>query len=124
MPELAELALSAKFINDISVTLPYTHAEVPENSKVKCDLSNLPPLFTLSAESRGKELLLHISNYEEKLLLTMGMSGTWMYLDRRNLVFHGKELLKHARLSFVTPTGGMLFLYDIRHFAKWKWSKG
>jgi formamidopyrimidine-DNA glycosylase len=117
MPELPELFLMSKFINDISMNIAYTHIEIPSDSKVKCDFDDLPSLFTISSESRGKELLISFSNYDKKLSMTMGMSGTFMYVDRKlQLAF--PSLLKNIRFAFITASGSKLALVDHRRFAK------
>lgn len=124
MPEWGEIKLMSDFINKYCSSIQFTHYELPENSKVKCDLENkFPSLFTIQSDTRGKELMLSFSNTENKLLFSMGMSGTWAYLNRRTFLFSEDKLLNYIRLSFVTPTGGKLVLIDHRRFAKWKWGK-
>jgi endonuclease VIII-like 1 len=73
--------------------------------------------FYISAESRGKELMLTITDkYSEnftKLLMTMGMSGHFSFTNTASEP-------KHAHLMFYTDDGTTLSFVDVRRFGKWK----
>lgn len=123
MPELAEVKLVSDFINDISHNNNYVRAYTAEGCKVTTDLSVFPGIFNLSSSSRGKELMIEAPQVEKKLLINLGMSGTWAYLSRE-ATMEGHPALKHARLIFESATGGILFMHDQRHFGKWRWVDG
>ena len=88
-------------------------------------------VFTIAeAKSRGKELMITLemvggdlhNSVQQKLLVTLGMSGSWIYVrkDSPNL----EKALKHSHLRFITTHGNYLMLNDVRRFAKWKWAEG
>lgn len=120
MPELAELKLTADFINKFAENNIFT--EISKNPIHK-GLSLDKPFssFKISAESRGKELLLYIkdtnSDLQQNLLMTMGMSGHFSYT-------YTKDEPKHAHLKFRTNKGTSLSFVDVRRFGKWKWTNG
>ena len=61
MPELAELKLTADFVNQSSKGMIYTRVE--KNSEHKGEELNIPfKYFTIIAESRGKEMVLYIKD--------------------------------------------------------------
>ena len=75
MPELAEVRLTADYVN--RMVSEKTFLEVRKNPSHKGKLFEHPDSFRISAVSRGKEfkLLLEHSGGTEHLLMTMGMSG-------------------------------------------------
>ena len=117
MPELAELKLTAEYVNSASKREKFVTVKKSKVHKgVDVDLPNWRK-FTISAESRGKELLLTLKDADSKetetILMTMGMSG---YFEVTNT---GKEN-KHAHLIFYTDDGVSLSFVDVRRFGKWK----
>jgi|688.fasta_scaffold16082_10 endonuclease VIII-like 1 len=129
MPELAELAIMSDFVNKISESVIFEKLEKSEVSKVKTDLSEMNfSQFTVSAKSRGKEMILEFFKYSstdtvpfhKKLLMTMGMSGNWKA---------GKEVPKHSHLYMrghlkSDPSQQVyLCMVDVRRFAKWTWKE-
>ena len=78
MPELAELKLTADYINESAGGLKYKTIEKNPVHKGK-DVEKPFDNFEITAESRGKELVLNFicpeSKQKEKLFMTMGMSG-------------------------------------------------
>jgi endonuclease VIII-like 1 len=120
MPELAELKLTADFINKFAEN--NTFIEISKNPIHK-GLSIDKPFssFTITAESRGKELLLYLQDIKSEkqrvLLMTMGMSGHFSYTYTR-------DEPKHAHLRFRTDKGTSLSFVDVRRFGKWKWTSG
>ena len=123
MPELAELKLTADYINESASGLKYKTIEknpVHKGEEVNKPFNN----FEITAESRGKELVLNFlcpeSKKEEKLFMTMGMSGHF------SQTYTGDEK-KHAHLKFRATNGTTLSFVDVRRFGKWKfkqnWSK-
>ncbi len=117
MPELAELRLTADFINKSANGLKFVNIKknpVHKGSEVVAPFE----YFNLSAESRGKELILTIkdadSNEKKSLLMTMGMSGHFAHTKT------GKEK-KHSHLMFHEKDGTTLSFVDVRRFGKWKW---
>ena len=118
MPELAEIKIMSEYINNVCEGEDFTSISVsPEVSK---RLSLIQPtelqIFSISAQSRGKELLLTLKSgiNEYKLSVAMGMSGHWALAD-------SWDSPKHTHLKFNTVSGRSLCLIDARRFARWKW---
>ena len=132
MPELAEVKIMGDFVNYVAGReLFFDSIEKSPVSKVKTELDVFEGnVFKLGARTRGKEMLLEFSPVGEKinkipkrlLYVTMGMSGSFVYLrkDSERL----EEVLKHAHLRIRTVKGNFLVLHDVRRFAKWKWAEG
>jgi len=93
MPELAEVRLTADYVNKMVQGKKFTG--VRKNPSHKGKLFEHPDLFQISAVSRGKEfkLLLEHDGGTEHLLMTMGMSGYF------TLTPFGEEV-KHSHLMF------------------------
>ena len=109
MPELAEIKLTADYINKVSNS--YLYIGVEKNSKHKCiDITIPSHSFTITAQSRGKELSLQCGNVSIKL--TLGLTGYF------TLVLTGKEP-KHTQLFFYRSDGYTLCFVDVRRFGKW-----
>ena len=129
MPECAEVKIMSDFINHIvGQEAFFEKIEKSPVSKVKTDLEVFNGgVFTLTAKSRGKEMMLTLEQIGgdvngpniKKLFVTLGMSGNWAYVrkDSKNI----EQVLKHSHLRFITTRGNYLVLHDIRSFAKWKW---
>jgi len=123
MPELAELRITAKFINEFSNGLTFSRIQKSQVSK-NLDISTPFKSFKILAESRGKELLLTLYTVEEKLklLMTMGMTGMFR-------LAHTGEEPKHSQLIFYSdPTQDgefySLCYVDVRRFGKWRIAEG
>lgn len=76
MPELSEVRIMSDFINEKSTNKKFIKA-------YHVAKGNVPSLFidhefTLNSSSRGKELKIHIDNYE--IYVFMGMNGNWKYV--------------------------------------------
>jgi endonuclease VIII-like 1 len=117
MPELAELRLTADYINHNSRGMKFVN--ILKNPVHKGLLLEQPfSSFSITAVSRGKELKLTLhddnSNKSKNLLMTMGMSGHFSYSKTGNEP-------KHAHLKFNTNQGTTLSFVDVRRFGKWKW---
>lgn len=115
MPELAELRLTADYINQESENRIFYGVKknpVHKGKEVKVPFNE----FTISAESRGKELMLKItqvnSSYQVKLLMTMGMTGYFDWIA-------SGTVSKHSHLRFQSENGSLDFV-DVRRFGKWK----
>lgn len=131
MPELSEIKIMADFINAVTNEEKFFCAvEKSAVSKVKTELDPFGgAVFTLNAESRGKELMLHLEmiggdingNSKKNLLCTMGMSGNWVYIrkDAPQL----EQAFKHGHLRIQSTRGNWLIMHDVRRFAKWRWSE-
>ena len=121
MPELAELRLTADYINACSQgdgpRIHYISIEKnPAHKGTHCITPENPgEYFSLSAKSRGKELLIYIhkDNNITPIRMTMGMSGHF------ELTNTGQES-KHAHLKFYRKDGTTLSFVDVRRFGKWK----
>lgn len=119
MPELAEVKLTADYVNKMCEGK--TFARVRKNPDHKGKLFEHPDSFGITAVSRGKEfkLLLKHKGGEESLLMTMGMSGYF------KLTPTGEEI-KHSHLMFDATDGTTLSFVDVRRFGKWgfgDWNK-
>ena len=119
MPELAEVKLTADYVN--RMVAEKTFFEVRKNPSHKGKLFDHPESFKISAISRGKEfkLLLEHSGGTEHLLMTMGMSGYFKVTPT------GEEI-KHSHLMFDSEDGTTLSFVDVRRFGKWSfndWNK-
>jgi endonuclease VIII-like 1 len=119
MPELAEVKLTADYVN--RMVAEKTFFEVRKNPSHKGKLFDHPESFKISAVSRGKEfkLLLEHSVGTEHLLMTMGMSGYFKVTPT------GEEI-KHSHLMFDSEDGTTLSFVDVRRFGKWSfndWNK-
>lgn len=123
MPELAELRLTAEYINQVAKGKTF-HAIRKNPAHKWLDISkDVDFPFTIEAKSRGKELMLEITtspdfatedNLQVKhLMMTMGMAGHFKWLEPG-------EMEKHAHLIFRTDDGALAFV-DVRRFGKWNW---
>lgn len=121
MPELAEIKIMAEYINEVCQDEDFTSISV--SPEVYKRLSIVQPselqIFSISAEARGKELLLTLSSgiYKHLISASMGMSGHWQAAK----IF---DIPKHTHLKFNAISGKALCLVDARRFARWKWSEG
>ena len=117
MPELAELRLTADYVNKSANGLKFVGIKKNPVHKGK-DIEVPFKFFKISAESRGKELMLTLSDDDSSekrhLLMTMGMSGHFAHTNT------GREK-KHSHLMFVEKDGTTLSFVDVRRFGKWKW---
>ena len=117
MPELAELRLTADYINKSANGLKFVNIKKNPVHKGK-DIEVPFKFFRISAESRGKELMLTLKDNDSKeqrhLLMTMGMSGHFAHTNT------GGEK-KHSHLMFIEKDGTTLSFVDVRRFGKWKW---
>lgn len=123
MPELAELRLTADYIN--KVVKGKTFHAVKKNPAHKCPeiATDINSPFVIEAKSRGKELMIQISTAPEfatpenmevrHLMMTMGMSGHFKWIKDNSTE-------KHSHLIFETGEGALHFV-DVRRFGKWKW---
>lgn len=116
MPELAELKFTADYVNENSKGI--TYVSIKKNPEHKCEDIEVPfEEFTVSAESKGKELTVFIKDRHSTesfpIRMTMGMSG---YFKLTNT---GNEP-KHSHLKFYRKDGTTLSFVDVRRFGKWK----
>jgi len=116
MPELAELRLTADYINKASEGRTYTG--VKKNPQHKGEMFEVPfEKFNIQAMSRGKELIVYLYDYNSDEVLpvrwTMGMAGHF------RLSKTGDEN-KHAHFMFMSEDNHTLSFVDVRRFGKWK----
>lgn len=123
MPELAELRLTADYINKTAHGLKFE--SVHKNPEHKCEDLNIPfRKFKIKAQSRGKEIVVGILDCDSDQIIpirwTMGMSG---YFAMTNTA----QERKHSHIKFNTDDGTTLSFVDVRRFGKWKqgvwWNK-
>ena len=116
MPELAELRLTADYINTAAHGLKFE--SVNKNPQHKCEDLDIPfRKFKIKAQSRGKEIVVGILDCDSDKIIpirwTMGMSG---YFAMTNTA----QEHKHAHIKFNTDDGTTLSFVDVRRFGKWK----
>lgn len=118
MPELAELRLTADYVNIAARGRAFR--SIGKNPEHKGEaLPQQDAEFTISAQSRGKELMLFLktSKSETRLLMTMGMAGHFAWVGKN------EQLPKHTHLWFSGDSGSLCFV-DVRRFGKWKIASG
>jgi endonuclease VIII-like 1 len=118
MPELAEIKIMADFINLACRERNFTSISFSE-SAMNRKLGIVQPtdlqIFSITAESRGKELMLSLIQGGEvfmKISCSMGMSGHWA-------LCHRDAVPKHTHMKFNTVDQHSLCLVDTRRFARW-----
>ena len=117
MPELAELKFTSDYVNQVSEGMIYVG--VKKNPIHKCeDISHEyfdNQEFTITSESRGKEMILTMSRDGVNLPIqfTMGMTGHFKVANT------GQEP-KHTHVFFYRSDGTTLCFVDVRRFGKWK----
>lgn len=119
MPELAEVRLTSDFVNKVSEGKIF-HS-VWKNPVHKGEAFQIDFPFEVRSESRGKEMMLEISESSlfsfntpkvKTLMMTMGMGGHFEWAKKGTKI-------KHTHLSFVSDEGELAFV-DVRRFGKWK----
>jgi len=116
MPELAELKLTADYINKSCNGRVFDAVKknpVHKGNSIEITFKR----FNIQALSRGKELVVYIYDYNSNKVMpirwTMGMSGHF------RLSKTGEEN-KHAHIMFTSTDGYTLSFVDVRRFGKWK----
>jgi len=119
MPELAEIKIMSDYINKVCSNEDFTSISFSESASNR-GLGIVQPsdlqIFSITAESRGKELILSLIQGDHpfmKIRCSMGMSGHWALSNR-------DDRPKHTHLLFNTISQKSLCLVDTRRFAKWK----
>jgi endonuclease VIII-like 1 len=119
MPELAEIKIMADFINSACEKKDFTSIAFSESAMSR-KLGIVQPtdlqIFRITAESRGKELVLSLIQGGEvfmKIGCSMGMSGHWA-------LCHRDYMPKHTHMKFSSIDNYSLCLVDTRRFARWK----
>lgn len=115
MPELAELKLTSDYVNRMSEGKIFRG--ILKNPEHKGKDIEFTPSFRITSFSRGKEMMLRLSDIESdlssNLMMTMGMSGFFKWTDPGQMV-------KHAHLNFHSNLGTLSFV-DVRRFGRWEW---
>lgn len=118
MPELAEIKLTADYINQAVHGKVFEGIEknpIHKGSHIILPFKNKG--FKIQAKSRGKELLLELIELNTgkiyPIRMNMGMSGHF------RLTKKGRED-KHAHLKFNAVEGTTLSFVDVRRFGSWK----
>jgi endonuclease VIII-like 1 len=121
MPELAELKLTADYVNSVVVDRTFHSIVKNPEHKWKDIRNDIDFGFSITAEARGKELRLVLTESAispgqniKSLMMTMGMGGRFQWVPEG-------ESVKHTHLSFLSACGGHLAFVDIRRFGKWNW---
>ena len=126
MPEGPELHLSAVFINRACENLIFSGKTIRNPIHKSDEIIWDEPEYTIRAESRGKELMLHLFAVNSKdskkktelkstsIQFRFGMSGKFEYT-------RADDLKKHSHLQFLTkdePKMALSFV-DYRRFGRW-----
>lgn len=115
MPELAELKLTSDYVNRMSEGVIFK--KIRKNPVHKGKDIEFFPDFTIKSLSRGKEIMLVLCDLEtgqrSNLMMTMGMSGFFKWLDPG-------QIAKHSHLNFESESGSLSFI-DVRRFGRWNW---
>lgn len=124
MPEGPELRINAMFINNVCSGRMFSgqpmRSSVSKNPEVEWD----SPEYTISSESRGKELALFLrcqkSDRKMRILFRFGMSGKFTFTEINSIP-------KHAHLQFCSIPGKLevdepqvLSFVDVRRFGSWR----
>lgn len=119
MPELAEIKIMADYINQVCKSEDFTSISVSESASNR-GLGIIQPsdlqIFSISAESRGKELILSLiqgGSIFMKISCSMGMTGHWKLSNT-------DDRPKHTHMVFNAVSRNALCLVDTRRFARWK----
>lgn len=127
MPELADIILMTALVNKEAAN--HTFKRCFKSSVHRCREVQIPVSwssgFTVSAKSRGKEMMLTLQDASAKspsastlilLLFHMGMTGTWNLLDSDDVA----SLPKHAHFMLVRDDGKCLAHIDVRRLGGWE----
>lgn len=115
MPELAELRLTADYINEHSVGKTFKRQIDKTPGHKQPSIQGPSDTFTISAESRGKELKLTLKGISQSTTLMMGMGMVGVFKFTKT----GDEP-KYSHLKFYTSDGYTLCFVDVRRFGRWK----
>jgi len=134
MPEGPELRIAANFINQVASKHLFTGKVIKSDLATKlCEVPFEAETYSLQAESRGKELKVHLDPQNDDtqkkskkkksqdlpeqsvkhVLFRFGMSGCFKLTSV-------KEIPKHAHLRFFSKDGeNVLSFVDYRRFGRW-----
>ena len=132
MPEGPELHLASKFVNEVSERRLFAGSVQKSAVSKSCDVAFSSPAYSITSESRGKELALTLACQKDarnqlRLLFRFGMSGRFTFGP-------ATELHKHAHLNFFTSAAAatgdcagavfVLSFVDPRRFGSWQVTGG
>ena len=131
MPEGPELHLASKFVNEVSEGRLFSGPVQKSAVSKSCDVEFSSPCYSITSESRGKELALTLSCQKDaqnqlRLLFRFGMSGRFAFGP-------ATQLHKHAHLNFFTSATAngdsadavfVLSFVDPRRFGSWQVTGG
>lgn len=129
MPEGPELYKAAQFLNKIASSHTFTSVRLLQSpSPARPQVPWTAPHFSLSANSRGKEIRITLQedpdnkakSYEPQVLnvlLSFGMTGRFAFTKRA-------DVQKHSMLMFDTTDDHTFSFVDSRHFGRWSLSDG
>lgn len=132
MPEGPELQLASKFVNEVSEGRLFGGPVQKSLVSKSCDVDFTSPAYSITSESRGKELALTLSCQKDarnrlRLLFRFGMSGRFVFGP-------ATDLHKHAHLNFFTAaataasdSAGAVYVLsyvDPRRFGSWQVTDG
>jgi endonuclease VIII-like 1 len=125
MPEGPELRMNAKFINNVCEGMVFCGQPIRSPVSKSPEIDWESPLYTISSESRGKELALFlhckkVDTRKTRILFRFGMSGKFTFTG-------ADRVPKHAHLQFRTVPGKtedekaqVLSFIDTRRFGSWR----
>lgn len=116
MPELAEIKCAADYINTVCSKLIFSDT-LKGKSRLP-DIKIPTTQYKIRAESRGKELKLHITDIDNNhifnIMFGFGMSGDFKLYNSDT-----KYIPIICRFNFIYD-GGMLSFIDPRNFGRWR----
>lgn len=121
MPEGPEVYLNGQLVNKVCKGRFFGGKIVKSSVSKSCEITFTSAKYTISCETRGKELGLMLQCEEDKdnklrILFRFGMSGHFKFAP-------ADEEIKHAHLSFFTKDDGAkmaLHFVDVRRFGSWE----
>ncbi len=122
MPEGPELRMNSVFVNTVCRELLFGGRPIKSSVSKYPDIDWESPKYTITSESRGKEVALLLHCQEEKskslrILFRFGMSGKFTLTG-------ADDIPKHAHLQFKTVSEEqkqetVLSFVDVRRFGSW-----
>ncbi len=119
MPEGPEIKTSSLFVNHVCRNVTFTGNPQKSSVSKNPEVGFSSQKYTISSESRGKEIALLLvcsenSKYKTRILFRFGMSGRFRFTL-------ADDLLKHSHLVFYSASSPKMALsyVDPRRFGSW-----
>lgn len=108
MPEGPEVRIMSDFINQKSKNKIFKSAFHVKKGNIPSEFEEIENNFTIFSRYYGKKIILDIKseNFQLRIYIFMGMSGSWKWVDTKNW-----SDIKYTRLRFDTLDGDSLLLF-------------